>query len=375
MRFSDIPGQSGAKRALREAVESGHVPHAVMIAGPAGAGKMMLARAYVQYLQCESRIDGEPCGTCRNCRLNQDLSHPDVRFIFPFVKSKKSGRAICSDCSEQWQKMLREHPSMSEEAWQQILDTGNSQPKIYVEDAAEVVRLDSLPSYTSPYKVFVVWLPEKMNPETANKLLKVIEEPSDGTIFVMVSNNELQVLPTIFSRVQRIHASTLSDSDMAEYLTRNLGFPEHLARQYAPICQGSIIRADELGDDSGENEEFLDIYREVMRAAYSKRVGLLRKIGDKVAAMGREKNKRFLIYMARMLRENFIYNLRMPQLSTLTPDEEAFSSKFSPFICHTNVEDFLSQTDRARRDIERNANAKVVMFDYFLHVIILLHRR
>lgn len=375
MRFCDIPGHNHVKGSLRGMVESGHIPHAIMLSGPSGSGKMLLARAYAQYLHCENPHDGEPCGQCQSCRLHQDLSHPDLHFIYPIVKSKTNKRFISTDVADLWEKMLHEAPAMPEEKWLEILEAGNSQTSIYVDDAEEIVRLDSFPPYTSKYKIFIVWLPERLRTEAANKLLKVIEEPSEGTMFILVSNNELMLLPTIFSRVQRFQVGRLSDSEIENYLRTSYHFPEMQAAEYARLCEGSLIRADELGGNSGETEEFLAIYQDVMRAAYAKKVSRLRQLADKCAALGREKLRRLLDYMARMIRENFIYNLRMPQLTAMTPAEQNFSVRFSPFINHANVEDFLEETNRAKRDIERNANAKVVMFDYFILTIILLHRK
>lgn len=375
MKFADIPGHDTLKQDLRALVSSGKVPHALMISGPAGSGKMLLARTFAQLLHCENPRDGEPCGYCSNCRLHNENSHPDLHFVYPIVKNKSLHRLVSADVADLWRRMLSENPSMAEEKWLEILEAGNSQVNIFVEEANEIVHADSFPPYKTAYKIFIIWLPERLRTEAANKLLKVIEEPAEGTTFILISNNELQVLPTIFSRVRRLHAGRLSEEEIRLYLENRFGFAPEPARKYAPLCGGSLIRADELGSHSGENEEFLHLYREIMRGAYAKRVGLLRSEADRTAGFGREKIRRFLDYMARMIRENFIYNLRMPQLTALTPEEEEFSRRFSPFVNHLNVEDFLAETDRARRDVERNANAKVVLFDYFLMIIILLHRK
>ena len=375
MKFKDIPGHESVKHDLRSTVSSGRIPHALMLSGPAGTGKMMLARAFATLLHCSSPRDGEPCETCASCRLHAENSHPDLHFVYPIVKNKSLKRLVSADVADLWLTMLDSYPEMPEEKWIEIIEAGNSRIGIHVEEADDIVRADSFPPYTSQYKIFIIWLPERMRVEAANKLLKVIEEPSEGTVFILVSDNELQVLPTIFSRVRRIHAGRLSEAETGEYLRRRFGFSEEKAMRYAPLCEGSLIRACELGSHSDETEEFLAFYQEVMRAAYAKKVGSLRKAADRAAAFGREKISRFLNYMARMIRENFIYNMRMPQLTALTPEEEAFSTRFSPFVNHANVEDFLAETDRARRDVERNANAKVVMFDYFLMTIKLLHRK
>ncbi|MDE7402354.1 MAG: DNA polymerase III subunit delta [Muribaculaceae bacterium] len=375
MRFDTLPGHEDIKRRLRGLKESGHIPHALMLTGPSGSGKMILARTFAQYLHCQNPANGEPCGHCNNCRLHQENSHPDLHFIYPIVKNKKGGITVSADRSNEWFKMLADYPAMPEEKWLEIIEAGNSQPTIYVEEAAEIIRADSTPAYTSSHKIFIIWRPERLGTETANKLLKVIEEPAEDTIFILVCNNELQLLPTIFSRVQRIPVGRLSQSEIAEYLHKRYNFIDSTANQYAALCNGSLIRADELGQNSGEREEFLEIYREVMRSAYAKRVLELRKLSEKIAAFGREKIRRYLDYTASMLRENFIYNMRVPQLNTLTPEEEQFSSRFSPFVNHLNVERFLIETDRAKREVERNANSKIVLFDYFLLTIILLHKK
>lgn len=375
MRFSDIPGNENIKKTLRGYKESGHIPHAVMISGPAGSGKMLLARAYAQYLHCENPRDGEPCGICSNCLLHKNLSHPDLHFVYPLVKSEKLKRNVSKDIHEYWLRMLEENPSMSYEKWLEIIEAGNSQPMIYVNEANDIVLADSYPPYTAKYKIFIVWLPERMNIEAANKLLKVIEEPSDGTIFIFVSNNDLMVLPTIFSRVQRLSTGRLSDDEIAAYLTARYHVDPSEARRDARACDGSLIKADEAGTHTGENAEFLSLYQEIMRAAYAKKVAALKSLADATASMGREKIRRFLDYMSRMIRENFIYNLSCGSLNSMTEEEEKFSTRFSPFINHANVEDFAEETDKARRDIERNGNAKLILFDYFIICIILLHRK
>lgn len=375
MRFNQIPGHLNLKSNLRDLVSSGHIPHAVMFSGPSGSGKMMLARAYAQYLHCENPHDGEPCGACQSCRLHESLNHPDLHFVYPIVKNEKLKRFVSADMAEPWLTMLQEFPAMPAEKWLELIDAGNSQPAIYVNEAEGIVLADSYPPYNSKYKIFIIWLPERMNAEAANKLLKVIEEPADDTLFILVSNNELQVLPTIFSRVQRFNAGRLSDSEIASYLTDKYHFTHDKADNLSSICNGSLIIADEIGTNSGESEEFLKIYQEIMRAAYAKRVGKLKSLSEQTAGFGREKIRRFLDYMSRMIRENFIYNMRQPMLTAMTREEEDFSSKFSPFVNHGNVEEFAAETDRARRDIERNANPRVVLFDYFILCIILLHRK
>lgn len=375
IRFSQIPGNEEAKTSLRNAVDSGRLPHALMLSGPSGIGKMLLARAFMAYAHCENPADGEPCGHCRNCRLHAETDHPDVHFSFPIVQNKSRGVVVSDDCKEQWHKMLEEAPAMPFEYWLETLDCGNSQPAIQVAEAQDIIRSAAFPPYSTRLKFYVIWLPERMNAEAANKLLKVIEEPDPGICFLLVSDNELEVLPTIFSRTRRIRMSPIDRADMERYLVRRWGVDERLASRLAPLADGSIARADELGSNQGETEEFRKVFQTVMRDAYSRRVGALKEISDDVAGFGREKSIRFLTYVSQMIRENFIYNLRMPQLNRLTPEDEAFSRNFSPFINAGNVEDLMQETDRARREIARNCNARIVLFDYFLLITALIRRK
>lgn len=373
--YDMIPGHEDVKTRLQELAASGRLPHALMLSGPPGAGKMLLARAYAKSLHCENPDGGRPCGHCRSCRLHDENSHPDLHYVYPIVKSEKLKRYVSADLADQWAAMLERYPAMPEEKWLEILEAGNSRPSIYVDEADRIVQADAYPPYTSPYKIFIIWLPERMRTEAANKLLKVLEEPSEGTLFLLVSNNELGVLPTIYSRVGRINVGRLTDSEIEAYLSRRHGFTEHEAFRYAALCGGSLILADEFGTHGGESEEFLRFYQDVMRAAYSRRVALLKSLAEKIAGFGREKILRFLDYMSRMIRENFIFNMRMPSLTAMTPEEEAFSSRFSPYVNHANVEDFATATDEARRDIERNGNPRLILFDYFIRCIILLLRK
>ena len=342
--FRDVPGQEEAKRRLRMAVDSGKLPHALMLSGPSGLGKMLLARAFMAYAHCENPHDGEPCGKCRNCRLHADIDHPDVHFSFPIVKSAAKHYLTSDDRHDVWVKMLTGHPMMTPRNWLDLIEAGNSQPAIHVEEAQDIIRFAAFPPYATLLKFFVIWLPERLRPEAANKLLKVIEEPSRGICFLLVSNNELEVLPTIMSRAQRIEVRpTAVTSDQAL--------------------------------DREETAEFRQVFQTLMRDAYQRKIGNIKQLSESTAIWGREKLTRFFTYMTAMIRENFIYNLRIPQLNHLDAQDEAFSRNFSPFIHAGNVEEMIAECDRARNEITRNCNAKIVMFDFFLLIVALIRRK
>lgn len=343
-RFRDAAGQEEAKRRLRMAVDSGKLPHALMLSGPSGLGKMLLARAFMAYAHCENPHDGEPCGHCRNCRLHADIDHPDVHFSFPIVKSAAKHYLTSDDRHDVWVKMLTQHPLMTPRNWLDLIEAGNSQPAIHVEEAQDIIRFAAFPPYATQLKFFVIWLPERLRPEAANKLLKVIEEPSRGICFLLVSNNELEVLPTIMSRAQRIEVRpTAVTSDQAL--------------------------------DREETAEFRQVFQTLMRDAYQRKIGNIKRLSESTATWGREKLTRFFTYMTAMIRENFIYNLRIPQLNHLDAQDEAFSRNFSPFLHAGNVEEMIAECDRARNEITRNCNAKIVMFDFFLLIVALIRRK
>lgn len=375
MKFSDIPGHQHVKESLTRLADSDCIPHAIMLCGPSGIGKMAVARAFSNYVHCRNRRDGEPCGECPDCLQHKNFNHPDVHFSYPIVKSEKLKRYVSADEIDHWKEMLRKYPSMPLERWLEIIEAGNAQPVIHVNEAEYIIRHESFAPFSSKYKFFIIWLPERLRPEAANGLLKVIEEPTEGTVFILVSDEEDKVLPTISSRTQRFNMGTLTPEEIAGYLRNRYGVSEYEAPDLARICGGLISRADELGQHSGENREFESLFREIMRASYGKKLALLRTLGDKAASFGREKLIRFMRYMGRMVRENFIYNMRMPMLQTMTRDEDEFAKRFSPFINHCNVEAIMHQIERAETDIARNANAKVVLFDFFLLLIPQLHKK
>lgn len=374
MRFCDISGHDNVKHSLRSLIESGRIPHAVMLSGPSGIGKMLLARAFVQYLHCENRSAGEPCGHCPSCRQHQNLMNPDLHFVFPVIKTSKPKRSISDDYIEEWKNMLEKDPFMSYSLWISMLVAENKQPTIYADEADAIAAKAILSPMQEKIKVFIIWLPEKMQLAAANKLLKLIEEPYPDTMFVLVSNDPGAVLPTVFSRVQRFNMLPLPDETVAQRLVEH-GLPEEEARGVAALAEGSLGEAIQLCTFHEENHVFESLFREIMRCAFARKVGTLRVRADELSSMGREKLRRFLSYCARMVRENFIYNLRMPQLSLMTPDEEQFSYRFAPFIHHANVEDMMREFARAENDIARNANPKIVLFSLFLALCSLIRTR
>lgn len=364
MKFSEIAGHRETIDALRAIADGGRIPHALLLTGISGIGKFRLARAFAQYVHCSRRSGGDSCGVCPSCIQHMRHNNPDLHFVYPIVSKDK--RRVSTDYIDEWKQMLNEWSYMPPEKWNDIIGAGNSQPAIYVAESEDIIAKASLSAFQENYKIFLIWLPEKMRPEAANKLLKIIEEPFEDTLFILVCNDDSKLLPTIFSRTQRFNLRPLSGDEITRHLSQRRAVTPQLADTASRIAEGSVAKAEEIVCHPDEMLEFSSIFKELMRMAYALNAPMLKSISERCAAMGREKLQRFLSYCSRMVRENFIYNLRLEPLSLLTPEEEEFSRRFAPFIHEGNVEGLAHEISRAASDISRNANGKIVMFDLCL---------
>lgn len=372
MKFSDIPGHEEAKQRLREMAESGHVPHALLIEGPEGSGKFALARAFAQYLHCTDRRNGDSCGHCPSCVKHDSFSHLDVIYSFPVVKLKGKP-TVSNDCLELFKDFISKYPFMNFRQWLTSLDNINAQPQIYVEEGNEIIRRVSFMTRSAARKTVLMWLPERLHPDAANKLLKMIEEPFDDTIFIMTSNNPRQILPTIYSRTQRIELKRYTDLELTTLLI-DRGIDAATAADLAKVAEGSVSKALDLHEDASERATQFELFKTVMRCAYGRKVAELRKWSQDVAALGRERSMQFIDYCSRLVRESLMMHLNEDRLLTIDTAERQFLSRFFPYINERNVIDFIKLLDDARRDIAANGNAKMIFFDMAVRIIILIRR-
>ncbi len=372
MRFADIPWHDDAKARLRQMIQTDRLPHALLISGPEGIGKMMIARAAAQFIHCENPTpDGDSCGQCPACLQHSTLNHIDTHYIFPLVKGKSSS-PLSDDYMVEWRKFLAEKPYMDFSSWMSELDSPNSQPMIFVGESDALVHKLSFTAHKARYKVVILWLPERLMEQTANKLLKLIEEPHEDVKFILVSNNPKGILPTIYSRTQRLELKRLPDAVIARRLGEDFGMSEEDANALAHMAEGSMNRALAAVGMSKENKQFLDLFIRLMRESYQRHIRELKDWTTEVAAMGREQELRFIAYCARLIRENFIYNLASPQLNYLNTEEAQFSRNFARFINERNVQQIIAELDQTAVDIAGNANAKIVFFDFAVRMILLL---
>lgn len=373
MKFADIPFHDDAKRRLRSMVDSAHIPHALLLEGPSGVGKMLLARAYAQYIHCSDRTpEGDSCGKCPSCVQHEKFNHIDTFYSFPVLK-KSGSAAISSDYFAEFRELIAESPFMDFDIWLSKLGNINGQPAIYVDEIGSLIERMNLTPRQSKYKIVIMWLPERLQESAANKLLKLLEEPHGDTLFILTSDNPSNILPTIYSRTQRVAVRRYADSQVAHVLAAG-GIDSDAALAAASLAEGSVSTALRSVSTDSNTAVYLDLFIRLMRAAWIKKVADLRKISNEIAEMGRERSARFYEYCSRMIRENFIMNLGDLSLNSLTANEASFSVRFSPFINAPNVLDIAKVLDDARRDTLLNANARIVAFDLAVKMILLIKR-
>jgi len=368
MNFSQIPGQQAVIDRLRSSVAENRVSHALLFYGPEGCGKFALALAFARYISCEKRTAEDACGVCPSCIKYDKLIHPDLHFVFPVIKKKQNMEYVSDNYIAQWREMVLRSPWFSLSTWTEAMEVANEQAVIYVAEAAEIIRKLSLKAFESDFKIMIIWLPEKMNAETANKLLKMIEEPPARTLFILVSEEDDRLLPTITSRCQHIRIPSIPADELSAYLVKTMGMDHVRASETAAIANGNMVRAMELAREDDNTTVHLDRFIKLMRTAWTRDIHSLVNWSEETAALGRERQKSFLSYSLRMMRENFIlnYNGNENGLVYLTRAEDDFSEKFHPFINEKNIAAFNHEFNLAYAHVESNGNAKMIFLDLAL---------
>lgn len=362
MPLSHIIGQTEIKQRLLDELEQGRVAHALMFCGPEGNGALPLAVAYAKMLLGGSTMVDR-------------LQHPDLHFVFPIYR-KNSKDTYCDEFLPQWRQMLTGQPYCGMTEWMDYAGAENQQLMIYGHESDAIIKKLSLKSSQGGRKVMIIWLPEKMNDTCANKILKLLEEPPAQTVFILISEQPDKVLQTIRSRTQMISMPRLKPEDIEQALQQRYAVSAADAKRIARLSSGNMAKAIRTITNDSENRYFFDLFVELMRLAYIRKVKEMKLWSEKVANMGREKIKAFLEYCQRMVRENFIYNFQQQdELNFMSTDEAQFAVKFAPFINERNVIGIMNELSLAQRDVAQNTNAKIVFFDFALKMIVLIKNR
>jgi DNA polymerase-3 subunit delta' len=380
MLFKDITGQHKTKQQLTKSVHSGNIPHAQLITGSEGAGKLPIAIAYAQYLSCTDKNQEDSCGTCPSCIKYNKLIHPDLHFTFPIIKNDKKKKETCDDYLKEWRQLTLKNPYFNYNQWLDHINAGNSQGLIYARESETIIHKLNLKAYESEYKTMIIWLPEKMHETCANKLLKMIEEPPANTIFLLISENPDTILPTIQSRTQHLHIPPIDQNSMTQELKKLAAATQTTLRtediqQLVHLARGNRIKLLELLENPDNNHQSLELFKSIMRCSWERNIRQMRANADQFAATGRENQKKFLAYASNYIRENLLYNLNQPQINHLNKEEQNFAEKFSKYINENNTIPLINEFTTAEQHIEANANPKITLFDLSLKTATLIKQK
>jgi len=377
MNFSQLPGQQEIINRLIRSVHEERVSHAQIFTGPEGCGSLAIALAYAKFISCENRSDTDSCGTCKSCVKYEKMIHPDFHFVFPVVrKEKKDLEPVSDSYIETWREFVGKSPYFTINGWLNSIEVGNAQGLIFSSEAAEIIKKLSLKTFESDYKIMIIWLPEKMHLSAANKLLKLIEEPPERTIFLLVSDEPEKIIPTILSRCQTLWLPGFSNKEIAGYLMKTYSADKQKALEIARISNGNIIKAIDLLENEDSSSQNLNRFKTLMRFAWKRDIISLINWSDDISTTGREAQKNFLTYSLRILRENLMLTLGQQKndLVFLADEEASFSGNFHPFINQTNIYNLNDEFNQAIYHIEANGNSKIIFLDLAIKVTRLIDR-
>ncbi|MDI1254695.1 MAG: DNA polymerase III subunit delta' [Flavobacterium sp.] len=382
MQFSEILGQDYIKNHLVRSAASGRIPHAQLFVGPEGSGTLPLAIAYAQYILCQNS-GNENTGGNDSCNLKFDnISHPDLHFIYPTVTTedvKTKPKSI--DFIADWRNFVKENPYGSLFGWYRMLGVQNKQGEIRVDDAQEILKSLALKSYEGGYKIMIIWMADKMNIAASNKLLKLLEEPSDKTLFILISENEEDIIQTIRSRCQVINFNGLSEKIIADALISRENIEPRMAAKIAHQSQGNYNKALHLLQEDSEDAYFEKWFVDWVRAAFRAKgnaaaIQDLIHWSEQIAGLGRETQKQFLHFCIDMFRQALLLNYQTTSLVFMEPKVEKFKlENFAPFVNGNNINEIFKELSDAMYHIERNGNAKIVLTDLSIKLTRLIHKK
>lgn len=377
MQFAQVIGQEDVKTRLRSAFKEGRIAHALMFLGPDGCGNLALALAFAQYISCPNRTELDSCGACPTCRKMSTLQFPDLYFTFPFFNKSDGGsdkKTTCDDWVKVWRPYLLKAPYTNADQWREEITEENKQLHISVYEAGHIIHQLALKSFEGGYKFQIIWMAEYLKPETANKLLKIIEEPPQNTIFLFVASSLENILQTILSRVQVIYIPKIYDTDLLNALLGK-GASAEKAAEIAHFANGDWNKALQLFDSHNPDENYSKQFQHWMRTCYKKDVPGMIKWADEMHKQSRENQKHFLSYALDQVRQNLVLNYAGEGFVRMNPGEKSFSDKFAPFINDLNAEDLMNEITEAHHDVSRNAYSKLVFADLSVKLHYLLMRK
>ena len=380
MYFKDVLGQEKLKMLLMQSVREGTVPHAQLFFGPRGSANLALALAFAQYVACANKQQYDACGTCSSCVKHLKFVHPDLHFVFPVATtSNVKTKPVSKNFLSEWRSLLDENPYFSLFDWLKHIGVGNKQGIISVEESSHILKDLSLKPYESETRTMLIWMPEKMNIQAANKLLKIIEEPPQKTLFLLVTESTENMLATVLSRTQLLKVPRHSDEEVLNYLM-NRGVEQVRARTISNLVDGNIndaLQLVEYVEDSEQNAlNFVQWVRLCFSALQVKDINKLVQWSEMMAKSGRESQKSFLLFASNVMRDALMKNYGVEKMMKMNVSGHNFTmEKFAPFIHADNCMEIISELNLAQLHIERNANPKILFLDTSFKIARLLHKK
>ncbi|MFM2019069.1 MAG: hypothetical protein RL007_2725 [Bacteroidota bacterium] len=361
MFFRDIIGHDSIKQRLVQSVQGNRISHAQLFYGFEGSGELPLAMAYARYVHCTNRGADDSCGVCPSCQKYDKLVHPDLHFVYPLALSKDL--RVSTTVIKEFREAFLENPYLTLNDWFLKLDAENKQPVIGTDESAEILKKLSLTTFEAEYKIMLIWMAEKMNLPAANKLLKILEEPPDKTLFLLITTSEDQLLRTIVSRTQLVKIPRIQDDILANALAQRKGLLQEEAVRIAFQADGSYSAALQLLEKDEQAAFNFQVFQTWMRACLKFDITKVMESVDNFATAGRERQKQFLAYALEMVRESLMANYADPTMIRIAGEERNFIAKFAPFVHSANGKQFMAELDRAIQHIERNGSAKIIFLD------------
>ena len=380
MYFKDVLGQEKLKKLLMQSVREGAIPHAQLFFGPKGSAKLALALAFAQYVSCTNKQQDDACGTCPSCVKHLKFVHPDLHFVFPVATTPNvKTKPVSKNFLGEWRSLLDENPYFSLFDWLKHIGVGNKQGIISVEESSRILKDLSLKPFESETRIILIWMPEKMNIQAANKLLKIIEEPPQKTLFLLVAESTENMLATVLSRTQLLKVPRYSNEEVLNYLT-NRGVEQARARMISNFVDGNFNEALQLVEyveDSEQNAlDFVQWMRLCFSALQVKDINKLVQWSEMMAKVGRESQKSFLLFASNVMRDALLKNYGVEKMMKMNVSGHNFTmEKFAPYIHAENCIEIISELNMAQLHIERNANPKILFLDTSFKIARLLHKK
>ncbi len=375
MQFQAIPSLEATKTRLLQALKSQHIAHAQLFFGTAGSGNLAMALAYARYLHCENVQETDACGECSGCKKHKKMIHPDMHFVFPTATTKKvESKPMSRDFMKEWREKVLQHPYLELGDWLAHIGASDKQGNISVEESREVLKTLSLKPFEGAYKILLVWLPEMMNIQSANALLKVLEEPPPQTVFLLVSQDVKRMLVTIISRLQMVQIPSFTDVEVVGHLISQFKMSQSEAEQVAYLADGNLNRAYHLRYE-GANHDIHDWLRQWLRDVYQVNWAGCMTHTETFDAWNREQQRNLLQYFLNICRECLMLQASSQALLRVTGEQMKFIEGLTKTLPTEKLYELYPILSKAIYHLERNANTKLLFFDLSREIAVLMRKK